>query len=183
MNWYALTVKPQHEKRVAEQLAVKELESFLPLYRAKRRWSDRVKVVELPLFSRYVFCKFDFDSRLKVLQIPSIHQIVGFGGQPYPVDDRIIHDLKAVVGSGLPCNPWPFLRAGQRVRICEGALDGMEGILVREKSACRVVINVELLNRAVAVEVERDVVRPCGEVTVPPRYRGTGRRAFHQQAP
>jgi len=174
MNWYALTVKPQHEKSVAEQLVAKEIESYLPLYRAKRRWSDRVKVIELPLFSRYVFSRFSFEHRLKVLEITSINKIVGFGGQPYPVDDQVIQDLKAVVGSGLPCNPWPFIRVGQRVRICEGPLAGTEGILVREKSGYRVVINVELLNRGVAVEVERDLVRPCKEVVLPPLYRSAG---------
>jgi transcription antitermination factor NusG len=174
MNWYALTVKPQHEKSVAEQLAAKSLESYLPLYRAKRRWSDRVKVIELPLFSRYLFCRFDFESRLKVLQITSINRIVGFGGQPYPIEDRIIHDLKTVVGSGLPCNPWPLLRMGQRVRVCEGPLEGTEGILVREKAGYRVVINVEILNRAVAVEVERDLVRPCKEAMAPPLSRAAG---------
>jgi transcription antitermination factor NusG len=168
MNWYALTVKPQHEKAVAEQLEAKALESYVPLYRARRRWSDRTKVVELPLFSRYVFCRFGFEERLKVLQISSVNQIVGFGGHPCPIDDRVIHDLKTVVGSGLPCNPWPFIRAGQRVRICEGPLEGTEGILVREKSRYRVVVNVEILNRAVAVEVERDLVRPCKEAAVPP---------------
>jgi transcription antitermination factor NusG len=122
------------------------------------------------LFSRYVFCRFNFESRLKVLQITSINKIVGFGGQPYPIEDRIIQDLKTIVGSGLPFNPWPFLHAGQRVRVCEGPLEGTEGILVREKSAYRVVINVEILNRAVAVEVDRDLVLPCLETAVP--YRG-----------
>jgi transcription antitermination factor NusG len=166
MNWYALSVKPQHEKSVAEQLAAKSLESYLPLYSDKRRWSDRMKVVEVPLFSRYVFCRFDFESRLKVLQITSINKIVGFGGRPYPVEDQVIHDLKTVVGSGLPYNPCPFLRVGQRVRVCEGPLEGTEGILAREKSGYRVVINVELLNRAVAVEVKRDLLRPCSEAVL-----------------
>jgi transcription antitermination factor NusG len=171
MNWYALNVKPQHEKSVAEQLEAKSLETYLPLYRAKHQWSDRKKVVQLPLFSRYVFCRFDFESRLKILQVTSIRKIVGFGGKPCPVDDPVIQELKAVVGSGLPCSPWPFIRVGQRVRICEGTLAGTEGVLVREKSGYRVVINVELLNRAVAVEVERDLVQPCKELIMPPLYR------------
>jgi transcription antitermination factor NusG len=178
MNWFALTVKPQHEKSVAEQLAAKALDSYLPLYRAKRRWSDRVKVIELPLFSRYVFCQFGFEDRFKVLQITSVNKIVGFGGQPCPVDDQVIRDLKAVVGSGLPCRPWPFIRIGQRVSICEGPLAGTEGILVREKSGYRVVINVELLNRGVAVEVERDLVRPCKEIFVPQLNRSASFGSF-----
>jgi transcription antitermination factor NusG len=174
MNWYALAVKPQHEKSVAEQLATKSLESYLPLYRAKRRWSDRVKVIELPLFPRYVFCRFDFESRLKVLQISSIHQIVGFGGKPCPIDNQVIQDLKVVVGSGLPFNPWPFIRVGERVRVRSGPLEGLEGILVREKTAYRVVINVDLLNRAVAVEVERDLVQPCKAIIAPPPHGISG---------
>src|ERR1035441_3489792 len=71
MNWFALVVKPQHEKAVAEQLQAKALEHYLPLYRARRRWSDRMKAVDLPLFPRYVFCRFGFEERLKVLSTPS----------------------------------------------------------------------------------------------------------------
>jgi transcription antitermination factor NusG len=170
MNWYALTVKPQHEKSVAEQLESKTLETYLPLYRAKRRWSDRVKVIELPLFSRYVFCRFSFEDRLKVMQITSINRIVSFGGKPCAVDDQVIQTLRAIVGSGLACSPWPFVRVGQRVRICAGPLAGTEGILTREKSGYRVVINVDILNRGVAVEVERDLVQPCSETIAPPPY-------------
>ena len=168
MNWYALTVKSQHEKAVAEQLQTRALESYLPLYRARRRWSDRVKTIDLPLFSRYVFCRFDFENRLKVLSISSIISIVGFGGKPCPIPDHEIETIQAVVGSGLPVSPWPFLRIGQRVRICEGALEGLEGILAREKTGYRVIVNVELLNRAVAVEIERDLVHPVAGAPAAP---------------
>lgn len=84
MHWYALTVRPQHEKAVADQLQAKALESYVPLYRARRRWSDRSKTIELPLFSRYTFCRFSFEQRLRVLQTPSVVSIVGFGGKPCP---------------------------------------------------------------------------------------------------
>ena len=159
MHWYALTVRPQHEKAVADQLRTKALESYLPLYRARRRWSDRIQIVDLPLFSRYVFCRFNFEARLKVLQISSIVSIVGFGGKPCPIPDHDIEVIQAVVGSGLPVCPWPFLRIGQRVRVVEGALEGLEGILARKKSGYRLIVNMEMLNRAVAVEIEQDLVR------------------------
>jgi transcription antitermination factor NusG len=159
MNWYALTIKPQHEKAVAEQLQAKALESYLPLYRARRRWSDRIKTVDLPLFARYVFCRFGFEDRLKVLQISSVRSIVGFGGKPCPIPDQEIAAIQSVVGSGLPFYPWPVLRVGERVRVHEGALQGLEGILARKKTGYRVVVNMELLNRAVAVEIEQDLVR------------------------
>ena len=166
MPWFALTVKPQHEKTVAEQLRFKELESYLPLYCSRRRWSDRVKTIQLPLFSQYVFSQFDLGERVRVLQTAGVLSIVSFGGAPCPVETGQLEDLRAIVGSGLPYSPWPFLHAGQRVRICGGPLKGVEGILAREKSEHRVVVNMELLQRAVAVEVARDLVIPCPECRV-----------------
>ena len=164
--WYALTVKPQHERAVAEQLRSKSLEEYLPLYRARRRWSDRIATVELPLFPRYVFCRFSFAERLKVLQILSVRSIVSCCGKPCVIDHREIATIQAMTSSGQPICPWPLVRIGQRVRVCTGPLEGLEGILAREKSAYRVVVNMEILNRAVAVEVERDLIRPAGPAPV-----------------
>ena len=168
MHWYALNVRPRHEKAVADQLQAKALESYLPLYRARRRWTDRTKTIDLPLFSRYVFCRFNFEARLKVLSVSSIVSIVGFGGKPCPIPDHEIETIQSIVGSGLPVSPWPFLRIGQRVRVTQGALEGLEGILVRKKSGYRVIVNMEMLNRAVAVEIEQELVRAVsGPSTAP----------------
>jgi transcriptional antiterminator NusG len=158
MNWFALTVKPQHEKAVLQQLEVKDLEGYSPFYRARRRWSDRIQPVELPLFPRYVFCRFTFEQRLKVLSSPGVHGIVGFGGKPCPVSEDEIAAVKAMVDSNKPVMPWPFVRVGQRVRVCDGSLSGLEGTLIREKADYKIVVNVQLLNRAVAVELDRDRV-------------------------
>jgi len=158
MHWFALTVKPRHEKAVTEHLSARSLEAYAPVYRERRRWSDRVKTVELPLFPRYVFCRFSFADRLKVIGMPSVQSVVGFGGEPVPVPDEEIDAVRMLVGSGLAVAPWHYLRIGQRVRIREGPLSGLEGILAREKSGYRVVINVELLQRGVAVEIDRNFV-------------------------
>jgi len=160
MNWFALTVKPQHERAAAEQLASKSLDSYVPLYRSRRWWSDRVKIVELPLFPRYVFCRFSFAERLQVLSTPSVTSIVTFEGKPCPVSDIEIDYVKRIVGSNFPIFPWPLLHVGQRVRICKGALAGVEGILTREKAAYWVVVSVEIMQRAIAVEIERDLLEP-----------------------
>lgn len=167
MNWYALTVKPLHEKAVAGHLQAKGLECYLPLYRARRRWSDRIKTLELPLFSGYVFCRFGFEHRLAVMQVPGFASIVSFGGKPCPMADREIATLQAVEASGLPFSPWPTLYQGQRVRVCGGAMEGLEGILARTKSGDRVVVNMDLLNRAVAVEIEQDFVRAAAATQRP----------------
>ena len=156
--WFAVTVRPQHEKAAAHGLERKGLEDFLPLYRDRRRWSDRVKELELPLFPGYVFCRFTLRQRAAVLATPGVRSIVGFGRTPAVVPQAEIEAIQAMVASGLPARPWPFLKVGQTVRIERGPLSGLEGILVQLKDAWRVVVSVPLLQRSVAVEIDRDVV-------------------------
>ena len=156
--WYALAVKPRHEKAVAKVLGYKGLEGFLPQYRDRRRWSDRIKLVELPLFSGYVFCRFSLDRRLAVLTTPGVRAIVGFGKMPSAVPDEEIDGVRAMVQSGLPVRPWPFLREGQVVVIEGGPLRGLEGKLARATDAWRVVVNVDLLQRSVAVTMDRNLI-------------------------
>ena len=159
--WFALTVKARHEKATALNLDRKGLESYLPLYHAQRRWSDRWKQVELCLFPGYVFCRFGYERRLDVLNLPGVTSIVGFGHKPVPVPDEEIAAVQSILASGRPVWPWPYVRVGQRVRIDYGALAGLEGILAREKDAWRVVVNVDLLRRSVAVEIDRDMISPA----------------------
>jgi transcription antitermination factor NusG len=157
-SWFALVVKPQHERAVAEQLRAKSLENYVPLARARRRWSDRMKTLDVPLFPRYVFCRFAFEQRLSALRTVGVTSVVSFAGEPARIPDEEIAGVRMMVDSGRMVMPWPFLRVGQRVRIDSGPLEGLVGVLVREKAGMRVVVNVELLNRAVAVEIERDLI-------------------------
>jgi len=157
-QWHALTVKPNHERAAAQALGCKSLESFLPLYLTRRRWSDRIKELELPLFAGYVFCRFGDGERAKVLATPGVTSVVGFGNQPAPVTEEEIHAVRTMIASGLPVGPWPYLRVGERVRIEAGPLCGVEGILTQVKDVWRVVVSVELLQRSVAAEVDRDVL-------------------------
>jgi len=166
--WFALTVKPKHEKAVAAQLQARSIEGYAPVYRERHRWSDRVQSVELPLFPRYVLARFQFVERLSVLTIPSVKSVVTFGGKPCSVDPGEIDAVQRMVASGMPVAPWPFLKIGQHVRLSGGAMDGLEGILVREKSGYRVVVSVSLLNRSVSVEIDRSQVRAVtGTLTAP----------------
>lgn len=157
-QWYALTVKPNHERAAAQALGCKNLESFLPLYLTRRRWSDRIKKLDMPLFAGYVFCRFADGERTKVLATPGVTSVVGFGNQPAPVTEEEIHAVRTMIASGLPVGPWPYLRVGERVRIEAGPLCGLEGILTQVKDVWRVVVSVELLQRSVAAEVDRDVL-------------------------
>jgi len=161
LHWYAVQVRHQHERAVARALSHDNFETFLPLYRSRRQWSDRVKVLELPLFPTYVFARFREIQRIQVLRTPGVRSIVAFNHRLAPVRDEEIQSLQVMVRSGVPVEPWPILREGQRVRVERGPLQGVEGILLRFKNCWRVVVGVEILQRAVAAEVDRDVVRPC----------------------
>jgi transcription antitermination factor NusG len=158
--WFALIAKPRHEKSASRILNNKGLESFLPLYQARRQWTDRVQSVDLPLFPGYVFCRFEYERRLAVLTTPGVNSIIGFDNTPAPVPDDEIARIQAIVASGLVSQPWPYTRVGEPIRIDRGALAGMEGILLREKDSLRVVVTVEMLRRSVAVEIDRDMIRP-----------------------
>jgi transcription antitermination factor NusG len=159
-DWFALRIRSRCEKTVAANLNEKGYEVFLPLYRCKRRWSDRVKEIEEPLFPGYLFCRLDLQKRLPILVTPHVLRIVGTGKMPVPVDATEITALQSIVKSGLEARPWPFLRLGQRVRVLQGPLCGVEGTLVAFKRGHRLVVSVTLLQRSVAVEIDHDWVAP-----------------------
>jgi len=156
--WHAVTVRHQHERQVAAALQTVGVQTFVPLYPVRRRWSDRVKEIDAPLFPGYVLGRFAMPDRLKVMRTPGVVRIVGFGGVPARIGDREIDNVRLAVESKLKLGPCPHLRAGDRVRIAEGPLRGVEGTLLRDKGAVRLVIGIELLQRSIAVELEREMV-------------------------
>jgi len=132
----------------------------LPTYRARRRWSDRIKELELPLFPGYIFCRFDPQYRLPILKTPGFVSIVGIAKQPVAIDESELAAIRTLVSSGLSHQPWPYVRIGQRVRIECGPLGGLEGILQNIKGRQRIVVSVSLLQRSVAVEIDSTWVAP-----------------------
>jgi len=159
-QWFALRVKSRCEKMVSSMARNKGFEEFLPLYESRQRWSDRSKSVEFPLFPGYVFCRLNAQHRLPLLTIPGVLHFVGIGRTPVPIDDEEIIAIQSAVKSGLSAEPWPFLEAGQRVRLEDGPLAGLEGFLVEVRKQYRVVVSVALLQRSVAVEIDRQWVTP-----------------------
>jgi len=172
--WYALHVKPRFEKYVQTHLEEKGYESFFPSYESTRRWSDRVKSISLPLFPSYVFSRFDINARLPILITPGVNFVVGAGKTPTAVDEAEIAAVRHILEAGLTMQPWPYLREGETVRVEEGALEGLTGIVVRAKGVDRLIVSVTLLMRSVSVEIERSAVRPLEPVlmTQGGDYRG-----------
>ena len=143
LNWYALQV---HARK--EQL---------------RKWSDRTKEIQQALFPGYVFCRFEYENRQPVVMMAGVTQVVGNGKVPIPIADSEIEALQVAVSSGIPTQPWPYLRTGEYVQINYGHLTGLQGILVNFKGNHRVVLSVTLLQRSLALEVELDWLSPLAE--------------------
>jgi transcription antitermination factor NusG len=161
-RWFALQIRSRWEGTTASLLRGKGLETFLPTYTTKRKWSDRFKVVDSPLFPGYVFCRFDLHNRLPVLITPGVIAVVGRGKTPIAVDDSEILSIQAAIGSGIQMEPWAYVEIGERVRIKDDVLGGMEGILTSFKGSHRVVISVTLLRRSVALDIDRSRIIPLG---------------------
>jgi transcription antitermination factor NusG len=156
--WYAIYTRHKHEKTVAQILTGKGLEVFLPLYSAAHRWNDRTKLLSLPLFPCYVFLKGGLDRRLDIVTTPGIHTVVSIAGQPAIIPAHQIETIRRATQSGARVDPHPFLKCGERVRVKCGPLAAVEGILVRKKNLCRLVVSVEMLGKAVAIEVDAFLV-------------------------
>ncbi|MFL6446642.1 MAG: UpxY family transcription antiterminator [Bryobacteraceae bacterium] len=158
--WYALRVRPRWEKLVTTAISGKDYEVFLPVYRKTREWSDRSKVLDCPLFPGYVFWRGNLSRQPRLVSTPGVIGILNFGGIPAVISEGEIDGLRVAISSGALVEPWQYVREGERVRVYKGSLSGLEGILIRTKRDCRVVLSVESLYRSVAVEVDRDSIAP-----------------------
>jgi transcription antitermination factor NusG len=153
--WFAILARNGREKNATLLLENAGYECYLPVSKFTRRWSDRVKEVEVPLFPGYLFCRMNPHNRLPVLMTPGVIQIVGVGKTPIPVEEEEIAAIQRVGKSGLPTMPWPYLGVGHVVTIENGPLCGLAGIVLKIKSGLRLVLSVSLLQRSVAVEIHR----------------------------
>ena len=161
LPWYAIRVRSRMATIASNTLRGKGYEEFLPVYSSRHRWSDRVKELDLPLFPGYLFCRFDVQGRLlPILTTPGVTSIVGAGKTPISIPDDEIAAVQAIVQSGLAAQPWPFLSVGSRIYIERGPLTGLEGTALSVEKKYRLVVSVPLLQRSVAVEIDRDWIRP-----------------------
>ena len=159
-QWYALTLRTHFEKVVALLLRRKGYEEYLPTYRSRQHWADRMEEIELPLFPGYIFCKFDVTDMFPVLLIPGVTSVVSFGGLPVAVPETEIAAVQRIVNSGMDYGPWPGIGPSQTVQVNYGPLRGLEGTLIQVKENYNLVISIKMLRRSVSVEIDRDCVTP-----------------------
>jgi transcription antitermination factor NusG len=161
-RWYAIQTRCRFEKKVATQLQNKGIETFLPLVKEVHRWSDRRQVIELPLFPGYGFVRASLSPycQLRIVQTAGVYGFIAMNGLPAPIPDRQIEDVQRLLSHEISCKAYPFLRAGQRVRIRGGCFDGLEGILVSENEDHSLVISIEAIQRSLAIRIEGYDVQP-----------------------
>jgi len=158
--WYAIQTRSRHEKVVRDQLAAKCITHLLPLWRKRSIWKDRVKYIDVPLFSGYLFGHFALQDRIAVLETVGVARIVGLNGKPVPIPEEQITAVRTMIEHRLPYDPHPYLVEGMRVRIKRGVLAGAEGTLIAKKHKHRLVISMDLIQQAVAVDIDSADVEP-----------------------
>jgi transcription antitermination factor NusG len=151
--WYTAYTLSRHEKAVAQQLSLRQVETYLPLYLSVRRWAERRAVVQMPLFPGYVFVRISGGERLRVLGHPSVIRLVTFNGRPIPLPDGEIERLRAALEL-CKAEPFPFLIPGKRVRVRSGPLAGLEGTILRRKGRMRLVVSVEAIERSIIFDLD-----------------------------
>jgi transcriptional antiterminator NusG len=160
-RWFAVRTRSRHEKRVRDQLAgYPGVEVYLPLWERRSRWKDRIKTIHVPLFAGYCFARLRYADRLLVLKASGVVGFVGPGGDPEPIPDAELDAIRALAGSGLSYEPFPFLAEGGEVEVIRGPLMGVRGRLLRKDRGLRVVLSVTSIRQAVSVEVEATDVSP-----------------------
>jgi transcription antitermination factor NusG len=166
-EWFAFRVRPRHEKQVSIALRQKGFAEFLPLYKARRQWTDRIQVVEMPLFPGYIFCSTVRSSIAPVLITSGVIDVVRAGNYALAADKAEIEALQKTVAVNVPLESWPYTEVGPSgsVSILRGPLAGLTGILVEVRHSQRLIVSVNLLRRSVLVEVHPDWVSPFAPPT------------------
>jgi transcription antitermination factor NusG len=159
-KWYAVYTCANHERRVAEQFAVRSIEYFLPQYESIHKWKDRRVRLRQPLFPGYVFVRLALQNRVKVLEVPGVARLVGFTGWATPVPEEDLTRIREFLAMGFSAEPHRLLKIGRRVRIVSGPLEGWEGVIAQRKNRRRIVISFEFIQRSMAVEIDDSALEP-----------------------
>ena len=157
LAWYALKVRTGGESSAVAALQNRGLDPYNPTYKERRRYSDRMKVVETSIFPGYIFCHFDVNKKLPIISSPGVEYIVGVGGTPAPIAEMEMSNVRRVVAAGASASG-PLVR-GQRVRVSHGSLEGVEGVLVRDARGAHLVASIDLLNRSAWLHIDEDQIR------------------------
>ncbi len=164
MKWYAIYTKPRNEKKVAELLGRDGIQHYLPLFRREKKWSDRKKMVDEPLFSSYVFVYIEEKEHLPVLRTPGVVRFVMFEGKKVPLPEIQIEAIRKFCETGeeLLLNEQEYT-VGKKVRVIRGDLKGLEGRLVQILGKQRVKVEIDAIRHTIFVRIPMGSLEITGE--------------------
>ena len=158
-NWIVVRSKPRSEKIAYTQLIVRGIEAYLPLLKERRKWSDRKKWVEFPLFSSYLFARVEIKNSIFVLQTHGVSSLVKFGEEIAIVQDEVIAAIKLAIDGGYQLTPAEYFVAGNAVEVIEGPMAGVKGIVVKLKGKDRLVIKIDAIQQALSIDIDTRFIK------------------------
>ena len=158
-NWIVVRSKPRSEKIAYAQLKEKGIEAYLPLLKERRKWSDRKKWVEFPLFSSYLFVKIEIKNSIFVLQTNGVSSLVKFGEEIAIVQDEVINAIRLAIDGGYQLVPAEYFIAGNAVEVIEGPMRGVKGIVVQLKGKDRLVIKIDAIQQALSIDIDTRFIK------------------------
>ena len=158
-NWIVVRSKPRSEKIAYAQLKEKGIEAYLPLLKERRKWSDRKKWVEFPLFSSYLFAKIEIKNSIFVLQTNGVSSLVKFGEVIAIVQDEVVNAIKLAIDGGYQLTPAEYFIAGNAVEVIEGPMRGVKGIVVQLKGKDRLVIKIDAIQQALSIDIDTRFIK------------------------
>jgi len=162
LAWFALVTRSRHERKVRDQLESRDVESFLPFVQRWSRWRDRRKLIEWPLFPGYCFARCSLANIRSVVACRGVVHLVSFAARPTPVPDYEIDGIRRLLATTLPHDPCPFVDVGSMVQVVYGPLRGVRGRLVHKDQGTTLVLAIEMLGRALSVQIDAADVRALG---------------------
>jgi len=159
-KWIAVYTKSRHEKVVIQELEKKNIEAYCPILKERRQWSDRKRWVEFPLFRSYVFVKIELKNSLYILQTMGVHHIIKFQGNISTIPDGIIQNIKSMIHGGFTVEQVEYFVKGDEVKVVDGPLKGMEGIVIKIKNENKLVLKVAAIQQAIAVQIHPGYLKP-----------------------
>lgn len=159
-KWIAVYTKSRHEKVVIQELENKNIEAYCPIFKERRQWSDRKRWVEFPLFRSYVFAKIELKNSIYILQTMGVHHIIKFQGNISIIPDEIIQNIKSMIDGGFTIEQVEYFVKGDEVIVVDGPLKGMDGIVVKIKNENKLVLKIEAIQQAIAVQIHPGYLKP-----------------------
>ena len=158
-KWIAVYTKPRHEKTVENELLKKGFEVYLPILKERRKWSDRKKWVELPLFRSYIFVKTEIKKSLFVLQTMGVVKVIKFGGEIAVIQNDSIQAIKLMIEGGYMPEAIDYFVKGETVEVKSGPLKGLIGEVIRVDNSDRLLVRVDAIQHSISVQIDRGFLK------------------------